>query len=57
MIKVNYTMNANGEYLSKESGWKCVNNDQRFLDTLVASPGGSPRISSHEQVGEPTKFC
>ena len=57
MIKVNYTMNANGEYLSKEGGWKCVNNDQRFLDTLVASPGGSPRISSHERVGEPTKYC
>ena len=56
-MAVNYTMNANGEYLSKEGGWKCVNNDQRFLDTLVASPGGSPRISSHERVGEPTKYC
>lgn len=57
MVKVNYTMNADGEYLSQSGEWKCVNNDQRFLDTLVAPSGGTPRISSHEQVGEPVKFC
>lgn len=56
MVKVDYTMHADGQYLSQTGEWKCVNNDQYFQDTLVAPPGGSPRITSHAQTGT-DNFC
>ena len=57
MIKVNYTMHSEGSYLKKSGETQCFIDNETFLDTLVASPGGTPRISSHEQTDKSGNLC
>ena len=57
MMKVNYTMHAEGTYVDTSSDTNCVINDQDFVDTLVAAPGGTPRISSHVQISASDNYC
>ena len=57
MIKVNYTLHAEGSYLKKTGGTGCYTGDQGFLDTLVAAPGGIPRITNHVQTSDSGNSC